>query len=95
MQIRSFDKISVIKHGFWVFFLTALTARKLGIRSIHHDSNNLESKRPLTDGIWIVKNSFPSIISESQLCNNSFPLSVGADLMLAVGQIPPAGGCLC
>lgn len=49
--------------------------------AIRRDPNNLESKRPLTDGAWIVKNSFPSIISESQLCNNSFPLSVGADFL--------------
>lgn len=49
--------------------------------AIHRDPNNLESKHPLTDGVGIVKNSFPSIISESQLCNNSFPLRVAADLL--------------
>lgn len=58
--------------------LLALAALSL---AIHRDPNNLASKRPLTDGVGIVKNSFPSIIGESQLCNNSFPLSVGADLL--------------
>lgn len=77
-----FDEVSVIEHSFEHSSEAsgglALAAASL---AIHRDPSNLESKRPLTDGGWIVKNRFPSIISESQLCNNSFPLSVGADLL--------------
>lgn len=38
--------------------------------AIHHNPNNLERKRLLTDGVQIVKSSPPRLISESKLHNN-------------------------